>query len=112
MRGESEDWVPLVANSILAATIEEAASRHMSGPFGLDDIQRAWLEREAHTVSLLPNPPGSHDASTSQRRTFWFYEGCRALEQGAWIAEVGEGKFAVASLGMLIAQRREESRQD
>jgi hypothetical protein len=112
VRGESDDWVTLVANGILAAVVEEAAFHEMSGPFTLDDFQRAWLERETDTVSLLPAPPGSHDASLSQRRTYWFYEGCRALEEGAWIAEVGEGKFAVASLAMLVAQRREESRQN
>ena len=112
MRGESDDWVTLVANGILAAIVEEAAFHELSGPFTLDELLTAWLEREATTVAVLPDPPGSPDASLNQRRTYWFYEGCRALEDGAWIAEVGEGKFAVASLALLVAQLREESRQD
>jgi hypothetical protein len=110
VRGDTEDWVTLVANGILTSIVEEAAVNELSGPFGLDDFLSSWLEREANTVELLPDPPGTPDASLTQRRTYWFYEGCQALEDGAWIAEVGDGKFAVASLALLVAQRREEIR--
>ena len=54
------------------------------------------------TVAKLPDPPGSTGSSTSQRRTYWFYEGCQVLEEGARIAEVGDGKFAIASLKDLM----------
>ncbi len=104
MRGETDEWVTLVANGILAAIVKEASAKGLSGPFSLDAILRAWLEHEADTVAKLPDPPGSAGSSLSQRRTYWFYEGCQALEEGAWIAEVGDGKFAVASLKVLMAQ--------
>jgi hypothetical protein len=39
-----------------------------------------------------------------QRRNYWFYEGCQALEEGAWMAEVGDSKFAIASLKVLMGQ--------
>jgi hypothetical protein len=104
MRGESDDWVTVVANGILAAIVKEATVTGLSGPFTLDEFLQAWLEHDADTVAKLPDPPGSASSSMSQRRTYWFYEGCRALEEGAWIAEVGDGKFAVASLTVLMAQ--------
>jgi hypothetical protein len=56
---------------------------------------------------MLPDPPKRPDSSTAQTRTYWFYEGCRALEQSARIAEVGDGKFVVASLTTLVAQVRQ-----
>jgi hypothetical protein len=109
-----DEWVSLVANGILAPIVKDAAIHESSGPFTLDEFLRAWLERDADTVEMLPDPPGSPDASLSQRRTYWFYEGCHALEAGAWIAEVGDGKFAVAYLAQLVLQMREgeELRQD
>jgi hypothetical protein len=103
MRGET-DWVTVVANGILAAIVKEATVTGLSGPFTLDEFLQAWLEHDADTVAKLPDPPGSAGSPTSQRRTYWFYEGCQALEDGAWIAEVGDGKFAVASLKVLMAQ--------
>jgi hypothetical protein len=102
MRGGAVDWVILVANSILEAIVKEATLKNLSGPFALDDVLHAWLEHDAKTVAMLPDPPGSVDSSMSQRRTYWFYEGCQALEEGASIAEVGEGKFVVASLKVLM----------
>jgi hypothetical protein len=104
MRGEIDDWVALVANGILAAIVKEATIKGLSGPFTLDDFLGAWLEHDAETVATLPDPQGKADSSDSQRRTYWFYEGCQALEEGARIAEVGDGKFAVASLKVLKAQ--------
>jgi len=104
MRGDTDDRVTLVANSILAAIVKEATLKNLSGPFALDDVMRAWLEHDPETVDMLPDPPGSVGASVSQRRTYWFYEGCQALEEGASIAEVGEGKFVVASLKVLMEQ--------
>ena len=104
MRGETDDWVTLVANSILAAIVKEATVKNISGPFSLDDVLNAWLEHDAGTVAMLADPPGIVGSSISQRRTYWFYEGCQALEEGACIAEVGDGKFVVASLKVLMAQ--------
>ena len=104
MREEADDWVTRVANSILGSVVRDATFKGTSGPFTLDDFLRAWLEYEPDTVASLPEPPGSPGSTDSQRRTYWFYEGCRALEMGAWIAEVGDGKFAVASLPLLTAQ--------
>jgi len=104
MRVESDDWVSTVANSILAAVVRETAITGSSGPFSLDDFLRAWLEHEPSTVGMLPDPPGSPGSSINVRRTYWFYEGCEALEAGGWIAEVGDGKFAVASLALLRTQ--------
>ena len=112
VRGETDDRVTLVASAIHAAVVERAARSEVAGPFTLDDFLSAWLEREADTVTLLPDPPGSPDSSMSERRSYWFYEGCRSLEDGGWIAEVGDGKFAVASLGVFVAQLREEISQD
>jgi len=107
MRGEADEWVTRVANGILAAIVTKAAHEDFAGPFALDDVLRAWLKHDADTVAILPDPPGSPDAPENQRRSYWFYEGCRALEAGAWIAEVGDGKFAVASLTALVTHMRE-----
>ena len=104
MRGEPDDRVTAVAKSILGALVKEATVKRLSGPFTLDDFLHAWLEHDPETVAGLPDPPGSHGTSDSQRRTYWFYEGCKALEEGAAIAEVGDGKFAVASLPSLVAR--------
>ncbi|HXQ90932.1 MAG TPA: hypothetical protein VN768_05180 [Acidimicrobiales bacterium] len=104
MRTESDEWVTLVANGILASIVKEANASGVSGPFSLDAILRAWLEHDAPTVAKLPDPPGKVNSSISQRRTYWFYEGCQALEEGARIAEVGEGKFAIASFKVLMGQ--------
>jgi len=104
MRGDSDDWVTRVANSILSAIVRDATVKGSSGPFTLDDILRAWLEYDHELVSMLPDPPGSPDSTENQRRTYWFYEGCHALEEWACIAEVGDGKFAIASLTLLTAQ--------
>jgi hypothetical protein len=114
MRGDADDWVTLVADGILAAIVKEATVKGDSGGFPLDDVMRAWLEHDAATVAMLPDPPGSTESSTSQRRTYWFYEGCHDLEQRACIAEVGDGKFVVASLKVLVAQMHdaEASRPD
>ena len=71
------------------------------GPFSLDDILHAWIEHDADTIARLPDPPGRTGSSISQRRNYWFYEGCQALEEGACMAEVGDGKFAIASLKVL-----------
>jgi hypothetical protein len=112
MRGESDEWVEHVSGAIHAAVVEKAARSELAGPFTLNDFLTAWLERESETVTLLPDPPGSPDSSLTERRSFWFYEGCRALEDDGLIAEVGDGKFAVASLGVFVAQLREEVSQD
>lgn len=40
----------------------------------------------------------------TQRRNYWFYEGCHALEEEGFMAEVGDGKFAIASLKVLVSQ--------
>jgi hypothetical protein len=104
VKGEADDQVTRVANSILAAIVRDATFKGASGPFTLDDFLRAWLEHEPEMVATLPDPPGTTDSSPNQRRTYWFYEGCHALEEGAWIAEVGDGKFAIASLTELTAQ--------
>ncbi|HUI05310.1 MAG TPA: hypothetical protein VLZ77_17365 [Acidimicrobiales bacterium] len=109
MRGDAEDWVSIAANSILSAIVAEAAIHDVSGPFTLDDLLRAWLEHDPATVARLPDPPGTSGASVEKTRTYWFYEGCHALEEGAWIAEVGGGKFAVASLTSLVARARQEA---
>jgi hypothetical protein len=108
MRGETDDWVTLAANSILRAIVTEAATKDLQGPFTLDDLLRAWLEHDAALVEVLPDPPRSQDRSPGQARTYWFYEGCHALEESARIAEVGDGKFVIASLASLVAQVRHE----
>jgi len=107
MRVESGDRVTMVARSILAAIVKEATLKGHTGPFTLDEVLQAWLEFDPEVVANLPDPPGSHGTSESQRRTYWFYEGCHALEEGAAIAEVGEGKFAVASLPVLVSRMLE-----
>ena len=104
MRVESGDRVKAVAASILAALVKEAAVKGRSGPFALDDFLHAWLEHESALVEALPDAPGSHGTSQGQRRTYWFYEGCKALEEDGAIAEVGDGKFAVASLPVLMTR--------
>ena len=104
MRAETDEWVALVRDRILAAIVKEATVNGFFGPFSLDDILHAWLEHDTDTIAKLPDPPGSAGSSTSQRRNYWFYEGCQALEEGAWIAEVGDGKFAIASLKVLMSQ--------
>ena len=104
MRVESGDRVSAVANSILSALVKEATVKGLTGPFGLDDILRAWLAHDPDLVNSLPDAPGSHGTSPSQRRTYWFYEGCKALEEQGAIAEVGDAKFAVASLPVLVAR--------
>ena len=109
MRGDAEDWVSIAANSILSAIVAEAAINDVTGPFTLDDLLRAWLEHDPVTVARLPDPPGASGASAEKARTYWFYEGCQALEEGGWMAEVGDGKFAVASLTSLVARAREEA---
>jgi hypothetical protein len=106
MRAETDDRLTLVRDSILAAIVKEATVTDFFGPFSLGDILRAWLEHDADTVAKLPDPPGTTGASPSQRRNYWFYEGCRALEEGACMAEVGDGKFAIASLKVLMSQMR------
>jgi hypothetical protein len=103
MRAETDE-VAFVRTSILAAIVKEATVRGFFGPFSLDDILHAWLEHDAETIARLPDPPGRSGSSMSQRRNYWFYEGCQALEEGAWIAEVGDGKFAIASLKVLMSQ--------
>ena len=101
---DTDEWVALVRNGILAAIVKEATVTGVFGPFSLDDILQAWLEHDADTIAALPDPPGSTGSSAVQRRNYWFYEGCRALEEQAFIAEVGEGKFAIASLKVLMSQ--------
>ena len=107
MRGETDNWVTLAADSIVTAIVRDAAEKDFFGPFTLDDFLRAWLEHDAELVDMLPEPPKRADSSTTQTRTYWFYEGCRALEQSARIAEVGDGKFVVAALNTLVAQVRQ-----
>ena len=51
-----------------------------------------------------PTRPAAPGSSAVQRRNYWFYEGCRALEEQAFIAEVGDGKFAIVSLKVLMSQ--------
>jgi len=104
MRGGSEEWVALVRDGILAAIVKEATVTGDLGPFSLDEILRAWLDHDADTVAKLPDPPGTTGSSIVQRRNYWFYEGCHALEEGASIAEVGGGKFAVASLKVRMSK--------
>jgi hypothetical protein len=113
MRAETDE-VAMVRTSILAAIVKEAKVRGFFGPFSLDDILHAWLEHDADAIARLPDPPGRSGSSISQRRNYWFYEGCQALEEGAWIAEVGDGKFAIASLKVLMSQMldSESSRSD
>ena len=101
---ETDQWVALVRDGILAAIVTEATRKNSSGPFSLDDILHAWIDHGSDTIAKLPDPPRRTGSSISQRRNYWFYEGCQALEEGGWIAEVGEGKFAVASLKVLISQ--------
>jgi hypothetical protein len=98
------DEVAVVRSSILGAIVKEATIKGFFGPFSLDDILHAWLDHDPDTVAKLPDPPGTTGSSTSQRRNYWFYEGCHALEEGAWMAEVGDGKFAIASLKVLMSQ--------
>ncbi len=114
MRADTEEWAARVRDSILAAIVKEASAKNLFGPFSLDDILHAWLEHEGATVAKLPDPPGKTGATTTQRRNYWFYVGCRALEEGAFIAEVGDGKFAIASLKVLMSQmlHAEPSTQD
>jgi hypothetical protein len=106
MRAEADERVAVVRDSILAAIVKEATVKDFYGPFSLGEILVAWLEHDPETVAKLPDPPGTTDASPTQRRNYWFYEGCRALEEGASIAEVGDGKFAIASLKELMSQMR------
>ena len=103
MRAETDE-VAVVRSSILAAIVKDATIKGFFGPFSLDDMLHAWLEHDADTIAKLPDPPGAAGSSTSQRRNYWFYEGCQALEEGAWMAEVGDGKFAIASLKVLMSQ--------
>jgi hypothetical protein len=100
----TDEWVVLVRNRILAAIVKEATVKGFFGPFSLDEILQAWLEYEPDAIAMLPDPPGTAGSSLNQRRNYWFYEGCRALEEGAFIAEVGGGKFAIASLKVLMSQ--------
>ncbi|HEY5026364.1 MAG TPA: hypothetical protein VII76_15415 [Acidimicrobiales bacterium] len=113
MRAETDE-VTLVRNSILAAIVKEANRKRFFGPFSLDDILHAWMKHDAGTIAKLPDPPGRARSSASQRRNYWFYEGCQALEEGAWMAEVGDGKFAIASIKVLMSQMldSEPSSQD
>jgi len=104
MGTETDEWVVLVRDGILAAIVKEASIKNVSGPFSLDELLQAWLEHDAETVAKLPDPPGTVGSSDSQRRNYWFYEGCQALEEGGWMAEVGDGKFAIASLKVLMSQ--------
>jgi hypothetical protein len=101
VRAQTDERVAAVAKGIFAAIVKEASESDLAGPFSLDNILRAWLKHDAETVAKLPDPPGSTGSSSSQRRTYWFYEGCQVLEEGARIAEVGDGKFAIASLKVL-----------
>src|SRR5580704_2433695 len=106
MRGETGDWVSFVAKSILAAIATDAAERDHLGPFTLDDFLRAWIERDGAFVDMLPDPPDRKARSATQKRTYWFYAGCHMLEESARIAEVGDGKFIVASLPALVSHAR------
>ncbi len=103
MRAETDE-VAAVRNGILAAIVKEATITGFFGPFSLDDILHAWIEHDADSIAKLPDPPGGAGSSMSQRRNYWFYEGCQALEEGAFMAEVGDGKFAIASLKVLMSQ--------
>jgi hypothetical protein len=107
MRGDSDDLVTLVAKSILTAIAADAAQRDFAGSFTLDDFLRAWIEYDSDFIDLLPDPPGRKNRSATQARTYWFYEGCHQLEETARIAEVGDGKFVVASLSTLMARARD-----
>ena len=55
---------------------------------------------------MLPDPPDRKARSATQKRTYWFYAGCHMLEESARIAEVGDGKFIVASLPALVSHAR------
>lgn len=103
MRAETDEVV-VVRNGILEAIVKEATVTGFFGPFSLDDILHAWIEHDTDTIAKLPDPPGRTGSSISQRRNYWFYEGCQALEEGAWMAEVGDGKFAIASLKVLMSK--------
>src|SRR5579872_353942 len=107
MRGDTGDWVSLVGKSILAAIAADAAERDYLGPFTLDDFLRAWIERDSALLDMLPDPPDGKTRSATQARTYWFYAGCHMLEETARIAEVGDGKFIVASLTTLVARARD-----
>ena len=107
MRGDSDDLVTLVAQSILTAIAADAAQRDVAGSFTLDDFLRAWIEYDSDFIDLLPDPPGRKNRSATQARTYWFYEGCQQLEETARIAEVGDGKFVVASLSTLVSRARD-----
>ena len=107
MRGDSDDWVSLVAKSILTAIVTDAAEREFSGPFTLDDFLRAWIEHDSALIGVLPEPPGRKTRSATQARTYWFYEGCHELEETGRIAEVSDGKFVVASLSTLVSHARD-----
>ncbi len=104
MRADTEDWAAKVRDSILAAIVKEASAKDSFGPFSLDDILHAWLDNERATVAKLPDPPGKTGATTTQRRNYWFYAGCHLLEEEGFMAEVGDGKFAIASLKVLVSQ--------
>jgi hypothetical protein len=104
MAADTEERVTLVRNGILAAIVKEASITGFFGPFSLDDILHAWLKHDAKAIAKLPDPPGRAGSSMIQRRNYWFYEGCQALEEGAWMAEVGDSKFAIASLKVLMGQ--------
>ena len=104
MRADTEEWATKVRDSILAAIVKKSSAKSFFGPFSLDDILQAWLEHERTTVAKLPDPPGKTGATMTQRRNYWFYEGCHALEEEGFMAEVGDGKFAIASLKVLVSQ--------
>ena len=104
MTADTDDRVTLVRNGILASIVKEASITGIFGPFSLDDILRAWLKHDAEAIAKLPDPPGRAGSTMVQRRNYWFYAGCHALEEGAAMAEVGDGKFAIASLKVLMAQ--------
>ena len=107
MRGDSDGLVTLVAKSILTAIATDAAQRDFAGSFTLDDFLRAWIEYDSDFIDVLPDPPGRKNRSATQARTYWFYEGCHHLEETARIAEVGDGKFVVASLSTLMSHARD-----
>jgi hypothetical protein len=69
MRGDSDDWVSLVAKSILTAIVTDASEREFSGPFTLDDFLRAWIEHDSALIDGLPEPPGRKIRSATQART-------------------------------------------
>ena len=104
MAADTDERVTLVRKGILSAIVKEASTTGFYGPFSLDDILHAWLKHEAADIAKLPDPPGRAESSSTQRRNYWFYEGCQALEEGAWMAEVGDGKFAFASLKVLMSR--------